>query len=77
MQGFQPQTVEILISTCLIFDLFIIKMLRPIQLNNQFRLITVEIHNIAANHPLPIELNRIGFQKVMPQMPFFPRYLSA
>ena len=48
------------------------KVLCAIQLNCQLGPCTVEIHNKPANHLLPLKLDRIGFEKIIPEMPFFP-----
>ncbi len=46
-------------------------MLGTVQFYYQFCLIAKEIYNIAANHILATDLDRVSFQKIIPKVSFF------
>ncbi len=64
-------------SLRIFFRVLFFKMLRSIQFNDNLSLCTVKIRNIITNHFLPYKPNRIRFQKVIPQMPFFLCHVPA
>jgi len=52
-------------------------MLGTIQFNDQFCPKAVKVNDIHANRILPLELYRIGFQKIIPQVALLFGHLSA
>ena len=58
-------------AVCIFFDVSILIVLRTIQLNDEFCFCAIKISDIFSKYLLSGKTDRIGAQKVVPQMPFF------
>jgi len=60
------ESVEIGSSSVVVFDLFLVVMLRTVKLDDQFCLMAVKIRNVAANDLLPSETGSAEAKAIIP-----------
>ena len=74
---FQPTGLEYLRANPIFFYILVFKMLRAIQFNDQFCIMTVKINDIPINYFLAKETGGIIAKEVIPQMSFFLCHILA
>jgi hypothetical protein len=69
-QNGQPKTSEKCVPFPVVFPTICGEMLAPVQFNHQTGRCNVKIDNVVSNHPLPMDRDGKGVQKVVPEMAF-------
>ena len=73
----EAQTVQIGVPLAILFCRVRLIVLRSVQLDDDAGGVDTEINNAGADHVLPLDRNIQTFQKIVPQMPFFPCHVFA
>lgn len=58
-------------AVCIFFNISILIVLRTVQFNDEFCFRAIEISDIFSQHLLSGKTDRVGTQKIIPQVPFF------